>query len=140
MPELGYRVFLPDGMTHTYIGFSKWSFQLQENNTRVCPCKNCHCPIPTREGIYRKIHGDSGFWCLTCVKAKIMEFKELGFTQTLIYNLQCCFMHHGRYTAQEVADGIRLMGAPVKFEVTFIGERKGLRSRVWTEPPQAAPP
>lgn len=130
----GYRCYLPDGTSHGYIGFSKWSFQLALYNRRQAKCPRCKFFIPIREGITRKTLYKSEFWCLTCVKARIMEFSELGFTQTLIYNLQCCFLHHGRYSAQDVADGIRMIGEPiVQFHVEVIGVRKGPRSQAWKQ-------
>lgn len=121
----GHRCHLPGGEIYESIGFDDWNLHLTVSNFRGTPCDLCKEMISPGEGVERKGKRGSQFICMDCVK-KIIVGYELGFMLTRLNNLQACTMHHGRYTGQVVFDGIKRISEArvVKFEVTFIGERK----------------
>lgn len=128
----GYRCHLPDpenpgqdGESYGYIGFDGWCLHLTVSNFQGTRCNDCKAAIGPGEGVERKTKRGCHTICMECVKNLLCEH-ELGFFVTLLFNLQACIMHHGRYTGQQVFDGIRRISETraVTFEVTFSGERK----------------
>lgn len=121
----GFRCHLPNGESYGYIGFDGWCLHLNVSNFRGTRCKDCTEMIPPGEGVERKTKRGCHTICMDCVK-KLLCGHELGFFVTLLYNLEAGRMHHGRYSGQQVFEGIRRISETraVTFELKFIGERK----------------
>jgi hypothetical protein len=127
----GYRCHLPapgkPGQaedSYDYIGFQGWSLHLSVSNFSRARCKLCKAEIQPGDGVERKVCGQCHYICMGCVE-RIICGHELGFIVTLLFNLQACIMHHGRYSGQVVWEGIRRVSDAtlVTLAVEISGER-----------------
>jgi hypothetical protein len=104
----GFRAYMPNGESYGYIAFYKWALVLRQTNTRRVKCIYCQGRIEAGEGVYHRMYQDNGYVHLNCAKMMILQHgKEQGYTENILSNLQCCFYSTGKFTAQEVCEGIR---------------------------------
>jgi hypothetical protein len=111
MGRTGFRAYMPDGESYGYIAFYKWALVLAKTNVRRVKCSNCFEKIEAGAGVWHRIYGGNGYVCLDCAKKMILKYGRNGYSENILFNLQSAHFSTGKFTAQEVVDGIAPMAA-----------------------------
>jgi hypothetical protein len=106
MPLKGYRTQMPSGESYGYIQFRNFALWLEKTNQRAARCVECENGIEAGSGVYRRLPYQNGYLCLRCARAKILAYFK-GFKENIIYNLQACEQDTGKWSADQVMEGMR---------------------------------